>query len=95
MTIPARTKSGQRGSARAFGSPVVQNDFHGLVAEINIESALRAARRCCSGDWLGWDFEHHSHLELRGQAGKALGIGLMTAGTALVFLGLYAGGWSG
>ena len=29
----------QRGSARAFGSPVVQNDFHGLVAEINIESA--------------------------------------------------------
>ena len=28
-------------------------------------------------------------------AGKALSIGLMAAGTALVFLGLYAGGWSG
>jgi hypothetical protein len=27
-----------------------------------------------------------------GQAGKALSIGLMTAGTALVFAGLYAGG---
>ena len=26
------------------------------------------------------------------QAGKALSIGLMTAGTALVFAGLYAGG---
>ena len=30
-----------------------------------------------------------------GQAGKALSIGLMAAVTALVFLGLYAGGWSG
>ena len=33
-------------------------------------------------------------LNRRGQAGKALSIGLMAAGTALVFLGLYAGGWS-
>jgi hypothetical protein len=30
-----------------------------------------------------------------GQAGKGLSIGLMSAGTALVFFGLYAGGWSG
>jgi hypothetical protein len=29
-----------------------------------------------------------------GQTGKALSVGLMAAGTALVFLGLYAGGWS-
>jgi hypothetical protein len=28
------------------------------------------------------------------QAGKGLGIGLMAAGTALVFIGLYAGDWS-
>jgi hypothetical protein len=34
-------------------------------------------------------------LNRMGQAGKALSIGLMTAGTALVFFGLYAGGWSG
>ncbi len=34
-------------------------------------------------------------LNRMGQAGKALSIGLMAAGTALVFLGLYAGGWSG
>ena len=33
-----------------------------------------------------------NHME---QAGKALSIGLMAAGTVLVFLGLYAGGWSG
>jgi hypothetical protein len=33
-------------------------------------------------------------LNRMGQAGKARSIGLMTAGTALVFLGLYAGGWS-
>jgi len=30
-------------------------------------------------------------LNRMGQAGKALSIGLMTAGTALVFAGLYAG----
>ena len=34
-------------------------------------------------------------LNRTGQAGKALSIGLMAVGTALVFLGLYAGGWSG
>jgi hypothetical protein len=34
-------------------------------------------------------------LNRMGHAGKALSIGLMAAGTALVFLGLYAGGWSG
>ena len=34
-------------------------------------------------------------LNRMGQAGKALSIGLMGAGTVLVFLGLYAGGWSG
>ena len=34
-------------------------------------------------------------LNRMGQAGKALSMGLMGAGTVLVFLGLYAGGWSG
>ena len=34
-------------------------------------------------------------LNRTGQAGKALSIGLIAAGTALFFLGLYAGGWSG
>ena len=34
-------------------------------------------------------------LNRMGQAAKAWSIGLMTAGTARVFLGLYAGGWSG
>jgi len=33
-------------------------------------------------------------LNCKGQTGKALSIGLMAAGTGLVFLGLYAGGWS-
>jgi hypothetical protein len=31
-------------------------------------------------------------LNRMGQTSKALSIGLMTAGTALVFVGLYAGG---
>jgi hypothetical protein len=33
-------------------------------------------------------------LNRMGRAGRALSIGLMTAGTALVFFGLYVGGWS-
>src|SRR6516164_6477319 len=33
-------------------------------------------------------------LNRMGQVGKALSIGLMAAGTALVFFGLYAAGWS-
>jgi hypothetical protein len=33
-------------------------------------------------------------LRRMAQAGTPLSIGLMCAGTALVFLGLYAGGWS-
>ena len=33
-------------------------------------------------------------LNRTGRAGKALSIGLMTAGTALVFIGLYAGSGS-
>jgi len=33
-------------------------------------------------------------LNRMGQAGKALSIGLMTTGTALVFFGLYAAGGS-
>jgi len=34
-------------------------------------------------------------LNRMGQTGRGLSVGLMAAGTALVFLGLYAGGWSG
>jgi hypothetical protein len=34
-------------------------------------------------------------LNRMGQIRKALSVGLMVAGTALVFLGLYVGGWSG
>ena len=34
-------------------------------------------------------------LNRMGRTGKALSIGLMAAGTALVFLGLYSRGWSG
>jgi hypothetical protein len=33
-------------------------------------------------------------LNRTGQTGKLLSIGLMTVGTALVFGGLYASGWS-
>jgi hypothetical protein len=34
-------------------------------------------------------------LNRMGQAHKPLSVGLMVAGTVLVFLGLYAGAWSG
>jgi hypothetical protein len=58
MSTPGPYEIRARVLASAFGNPVIQNDFRGLVAETIVESALGAPWRCCSGDWLGWDFEH-------------------------------------
>ena len=50
----------------AFGSPVVQNDFHGLVAEINIESA---GPRTGPG---GIAARHNREIETRAQVGALI-----------------------
>jgi hypothetical protein len=73
MSMPAPDEIRAKVSARAFANPVVQNDFRGLVAEAIVESALAPAWQCCSGDWLGWDFEHRedrTRLEVKQSAAR-------------------------
>jgi hypothetical protein len=50
MSIPGPDEIRARVSARAFGSPVIQNDFRGIVAKTVVECALGPTWRCCSGD---------------------------------------------
>ena len=72
MTTPGSNEIRAKASARAFGDQVIQNDFRGIVAETIVESALGPDWRCCSGDWLGWDFEHcdQTRLEVKQSAAR-------------------------
>jgi hypothetical protein len=72
MSTPGPDEIRAKVSARAFGSPVIQNDFRGFVAETIVESALGPTWRCCSGDWLGWDFEYldGTRLEVKQSAAR-------------------------
>jgi hypothetical protein len=72
MSTPGPEEIRAKVSARAFGNPVIQNDFRGIVAETIVESALGPTWRCCSGDWLGWDFEHldGTRLEVKQSAAR-------------------------
>ena len=72
MSTPSPDEIRARVSARAFGNPIIQNDFRGIVAETIVESALGPTWRCCSADWLGWDFEHldGTRLEVKQSAAR-------------------------
>ena len=72
MSAPGPDEIRAKVSARAFGNPVIQNDFRGFVAETIVESALEPTWRCCSGDWVGWDFEHldKTRLEVEQSAAR-------------------------
>jgi hypothetical protein len=50
--------------AAAFGDRLISNIYRGLVAEIIVGAAIGSQWKMCSGDWLGWDFEHPSGLRL-------------------------------
>lgn len=58
--------------AAAFGSPLVVNNFRGLVAEMIVGAALDPEWTWCSADWRGWDFEHASgcRLEVKQSAAR-------------------------
>jgi hypothetical protein len=73
MSTPGPDDIRTRVSAHAFGNPVIQNDFRGIVAEAIVESALGPTWRWRSGDWLGWDFEHvdsNIRLEVKQSAAR-------------------------
>ena len=56
----------------AFGSPVVQNDFRGVVSEIIVGFALAPEWKRCSENWSGWDFQHASGCRLEIKQSAAL-----------------------
>ena len=58
--------------AASFGSPLVENGYRGLVAEIIIWKALAPDWHLCSGGWNGWDLQHMSgcRLEVKQSAAR-------------------------
>jgi hypothetical protein len=72
MTIPSPDDIRSKVSAFAFGNPLVQNDFRGIVVEVIVGCALESLWRWCSGDWCGWDFEHpdSTRLEVKQSAAR-------------------------
>lgn len=67
--------------AIAFGNPLIENSYRGLIAEIIVGEALGAEWRLCSCDWKGWDFEHMAgtRLEVKQSAARQTWTGLRNA----------------
>ena len=68
MTTPSADEIRSKVCALAFGNPVIQNDFRGILAEVIIGTALGNQWQWCSGDWGGWDFEHLDKTRLEVKA---------------------------
>jgi hypothetical protein len=58
--------------AAAYGSPVIENSYRGLVAEIIVTTALAPDWHLCSAGWSGWDLQHVSgcRLEVKQSAAR-------------------------
>lgn len=61
-----------KASDLAYGRPLIENSYRGLIAEIIIGEALGPHWRLCSGDWGGWDLEHTTgcRLEVKQSAAR-------------------------
>jgi hypothetical protein len=61
-----------RAAQIAFGEPVIQNDFRGLIVEVIVEAALGGDWKLCSANWLSWDFQHidGTRLEIKQSAAQ-------------------------
>jgi hypothetical protein len=72
MAIPTTDDIRAKASALAYGNPLIENSYRGLIAEIIIGEALGSEWRQCSGDWGGWDFEHAAgyRLEVKQSAAR-------------------------
>lgn len=53
-----------KASDLAYGRPLIENSYRGLIAEIIIGKALGSQWHLCSGDWGGWDLEHTTRCRL-------------------------------
>ncbi|MCB9997888.1 MAG: hypothetical protein H6871_02835 [Methylobacteriaceae bacterium] len=56
----------------AFGKPLIDNNFRGVVAEAIVGMTLPSGWRWCSESWGGWDFEHSdgTRLEVKQSAAR-------------------------
>jgi hypothetical protein len=71
MATPTVDDIRSKASALAYGKPLIENSYRGLIAEIIIGEALSDWQQC-SGDWRGWDFEHATgyRLEVKQSAAR-------------------------
>jgi hypothetical protein len=73
MPIPTADDIRAKAAATAYGKPLVENSYRGLIAEIITGEALGQEWRHCSGDWRSWDFEHriaNCKLEVKQSAAR-------------------------
>jgi len=72
MAIPTADDIRAKASAVAYGNPLIENSYRGMLAEIIIGEALGCQWRRCSGDWRGWDVEHSTgcRLEVKKSAAR-------------------------
>lgn len=61
-----------KASDLAYGRPLIENSYRGLIAEIIVGEALGPQWRLCSGDWGGWDLEHMTGCRLEVKQSAAL-----------------------
>jgi hypothetical protein len=72
ITVPTADDIRAIASEIAYGKPLIENSYRGLIVEIIIGEALGSEWRLCSADWSGWDFEHRSgcRLEVKQSAAR-------------------------
>jgi hypothetical protein len=51
--IPTPDDIRAKACAMAYGKPLVENSYRGLIAEIIVSEALGVDWQLCSGDWRG------------------------------------------
>ena len=73
MTIPTADDIRAKACTLAYGKPLIENSYRGLIVEVIIGEALGSEWRLCSGDWGGWDFAHTAtgcRLEVKQSAAR-------------------------
>ena len=72
MSAPTIEEVRDAAAAFSYGSPLIENGYRGLIAEILVAEALGAEWRICSGGWSGWDLEHVSgcRIEVKQSAAR-------------------------
>ena len=74
ITVPTVDNIRAIASEIAYGKPLIENSYRGLIVEIITGQALGSEWRLCSADWSGWDFEHRSgcRLEVKQSAARQI-----------------------